>query len=399
MRISKTAQAVTSRIYQRSFNLGFLFFLAFILNALLEWPILTATHMRGWRNFIDSYQVLMSADCYSKIGFEIYRRVPGDWCGNYVYGRSLIYVLHFLHLSSIATIFLGILFALLVSFFFGYIVKKLTSPSIHSFMIMFLVFLSAPITLLLERANFDSLIFILVFLALLAYKRGYTNISVLLIVVSALFKFYTLPVLLLLLLERNSRRRRISYFVIVVSTTIIAIQDVFKANSISIENPNASFGAPMFGLLLNRLHISMSFNTDMMIGWVLILISAGILVLLRRKSKFFKEIFTSSYDVIGFDFEVVFGLIFVACYIFGLNCDYRLIFLVPAILATINRQESSLGRKVFLVILVVIFWFSFDSRILQPIGDAAVGILCSYYIVEFGAKIWAMLKTRAMIDD
>jgi hypothetical protein len=397
MEASTQGRKFLSIIGRNPIILGLVISVIFIFNLLINWPLLAVTHMRGWRNFLDTFQVLMSVDCYAKVGFRIYQANPGDWCSNYVYGRTLIYLSNIFHLRSSLTNYIGVIVLVLIAFVIAYIFKTFLNPNLKNVMLLLVVVCSAPITLLVERANLDSIMFCLVVASIWFYKKSFIMTSFLLIVLASLLKFYTLPVLILFFLRKNTKIQVFVFSAFSLITTIVVLSDLTLASAIPIDSPNASFGSLMLGLLLKRVGLDLGIHISWILGLSLMFPMCLLLMFIRRHNSNFNSLFSTNLVSLSFDYEDVFALIFVSCYLFGLNYDYRLIFLVPALLPTLAKQKTNLGRRVFLLFILIIFWFSFDARIFQPIGDLFISVLCAYYLIELSYKINYKFKISFLI--
>ena len=148
--------------------------------------------IRGDRNFGDLYLTLGAAKC----------RAPGFIPGTntpciFPYGSTLHGVLK----SNIFPLGLWEFFGWLAIGFIGlllYAISKLNRISNKWMAFLYaVVFCSPPVILLLERGNFDCIMVLTVCLAGYYLGTGKQGIGVFLLVISALFKFYTLPLLLI----------------------------------------------------------------------------------------------------------------------------------------------------------------------------------------------------------
>ena len=381
MVFKRAGRVLWGRATRGTASLFCLCLMAFLIQWLFRWPILTISHMRGWRVFADAFQVLKSGECYSHVGLAVYQNSPGNWCSNYVYGRTLLIVLNFFHISTSLTCLVGFVFMIIVAFFLALFVRRNLAGKTLVFGAA--IIFSPPIVLLIERGNFDSLMFGLVCISVVLLKKGARNLSMVTLGISAMIKFYTLPLMLFYFFPSEKGYRRLFPWVWTALVSYLTLTDATKAKSLSVNNPNASFGSPMAGLLLRYININLNHNANLILGLMLLTICTAVIWLFRRRLVPFQMLFQNLNGIKIFDEEVVFGSIFVICYLFGLNYDYRLIFLVPALLNTISRQTTASGRNLFISLSIGVFWLSYDSRFLQPIGDVLIGILCSYYINLF----------------
>jgi hypothetical protein len=119
--------------------------------------------LRYWKygngKFGDSWLILSWSDCYKEIGLEVYNINYGV-CSGYIYGHPLLTILSKSGLNATNAEILGYLFMLLISVCLGFILKNLIVA--QKTFVAILIFASPPLMLLVERANFDSIMFILI---------------------------------------------------------------------------------------------------------------------------------------------------------------------------------------------------------------------------------------------
>lgn len=208
---------------------------------------ISGLHLR--ENFLDMKIVVNFAECYKTDGLAVYQPLVGDSieCTGYQYGRVLLQLINIFNFSGNNVTLLanlGILISLIIvtSLFFliGF------SKPLHFVAYFFLVG-GASFRLLLERGNFDILVFALVFLALLAFRRDKKGISFILVAGAALIKFYVFGLLLLFPLFCKNKKGAILQSFGIISIGILMFRDL-RLIKVPFANTNyISFGAPWIG--------------------------------------------------------------------------------------------------------------------------------------------------------
>jgi hypothetical protein len=254
------------------------------------------------------------------------------------------------------------------------------------------------------------------------FSKGYEISAILVIAFTALFKFYTLPVILVLIVVTNRKSTR------VVGTLVafLVFPKVFLDIS-SITNPGfpstwyISFGLESIGLYINlfleqinQAKFILSSLEVKILGYLTLILA---LILL---SKFYKIESMNAIDFlkISSDFTElnflrisfwIFGATFISCYLAGMSYDYRLTFLAAAgvsFIALAKYQKVKIIRLTW--IFSVALWFSGSflpstslllSGLIQLIGDISIFILSTLFLLviievikstEYAKKIFKM---------
>lgn len=351
-----------------------------------NWPWLNYWGIRGPRSFIDLDSVLSSADCYKRIGFEIYSFQIGEPC-SYIYGSWLIRVMHTLQLGIAQKTMLGWIGIIGVSIVFGYVISQCRKQLV-SLLICMLVIISPPITLLLERGNIDILIVFLLIAGAVLVSRKATFLGFIFIFFATLVKFYPIVILIFLVLTLKGIKPRMRLFGASLSVlAVIQIYFDYRRGPGFVKTEWTSFGSPVFGLYLKHLNFDVSYLESVGLGTLWLL--AGILVLLaiERVIPRFKDLASSTHlnsttmETLFLHFIVV----HTGCYVIGMSFDYRLIFLVLANLILILKSRLSYQvRNTLAISTLVILWTSVNLQILQPLGDLLIGFYtCLYLLLLF----------------
>ena len=362
-----------------------------------DWWLLKIAGIRGGNNFGDLGAVLQWSDCFKKVGSSVYGLSEGV-CGNYNYGSALLRVFNLLEITASQTMFWGIVGGVVFCIGLGFLAAFLVSQKAANPIVLGLVLSSPPIWLLLERANIDMLIFFLLVISSFLLIRGFDLVAIAIISVTALFKFYTLPLLLIIAITGKSKKSRvIALCAFILAVPLIAF-DYFK---IQVNFPSGwfvSFGVPSIGFWINEigdqfglswLHIGAFTGHEL--GLVVFVTSTAILRMFTKRTSGNLE--GSNYQ--GSEKKeieqlfIILGSVFVICYLLGMNYDYRLIFVaVSGLTLVAQTQQVRLGNRLQ-YLLTLGLWltcFSFGLQtysfflfmLIQFIGDILLGIFAAF---------------------
>lgn len=357
-------------------------FVSFVMFQFMGWFPLKYWEIAGPRPFVDLESVLGSADCYRKIGFEIYAYPIGHPCA-YNYGSALMRVISAIGVGKAQTLIIGLAFILIFSVFIGVAVNSLKLEKLKTFAFLFLVVFSPPVLLLFERGNLDIFIYFLILGAALSNAAGFSLLSLTAILASALFKFYSI-VLFVFAASFHQLKHRIVLLGIAVLAAFKIYSD-FKRGPGFINTEWTSFGAPVAGLYLKYLGITIPYFWSLILGLLLLAIALMAILLISRNRPLLSiididKIFSNSY----FKQIYIFSLVtHITCYILGMSFDYRLIFLATStVLLVYGSTLSLIYRQIVAVLTLVILWTSVDLQLLQPLGDMLIGVITAISIIQ-----------------
>ena len=380
-----------------TFILWPIYFLCFFgIQYLSDWWLLRVSGIRGG-NFTDLSAVLRWSDCYPKVGSAVYDVADGK-CSGYFYGSALLRAFNLLGINAAQTKFWGIVGGVIFCISLGFLAAFLVSRKAVNPIVVGLTLSSPPLWLLIERGNIDVLIFLLVLISSFLLFRGFDLIAIAIITITALFKFYTLPILLILALtSRTKKSRVIALVAFLVVVPFIAI-DLFKFQSGFPSTWFLSFGVPSIGFWINLIGENLGLSwlhigapAGHVFGLVVYAASIAILKIFTDRSS--KNLLVLDYqktDKKGIDtLLLILGSVFVICYLLGMNFDYRLIFVAIAGLALVGQTQQSSLRKNLQYLLITALWlscFSFGLQhlsyffylLIQFIGDIALGIFTAF---------------------
>jgi hypothetical protein len=298
------------------------------------WLLKVQNNIGGGRNYSDLASVLNAARCYERIGDSVYSTI--DTCG-FQYGIFLLRFIQFFNLDSVDLVLLGgllVLSAFLILLGFALYSVKTSRQAIIAF---FLVISPGP-WLLFERGNFDLLIIILVTLGTVFINSRLSFLAIFFIALSALMKFYTLPLLILYIVIEKRLHLRIAAVVTIVLVTPAILYDILRAPSF--PNPTfVAFGLPSPGLWIN--FFAWRFDFPIELGGPLLYL-IGSLVFFAVVYFMYFSAFLQKFSLISLpsatvstlsrNFFLIFSGLYLSCFLAGMNYDYRLFFLIVSLL-------------------------------------------------------------------
>ena len=385
--------------------------LFYLIQIYSHWWTLAITGIRGAYTLLDLKLVLKSFDCYQIVGDRVFEPSTGDPCTGYIYGRNFLFLMTKMGVGENFATILGLL---LISLFLviAAAVIAFSSSERHSAVLGLLVFTSPSCWLLLERANLDILMFILVVvgLVLLWYKRPI--LAALIFAVSALIKFYTLPLIFLVLPFYSKLRSKLIHAGFSLALMFIVMSEIRSIPKFP-GTWYVSYGNQVVGhwwnLLVKIRNLDLP-TVSMTISSVVGIISVSIAVSVAHRFKrreFFElgeilssEIRSRSLVVYTYFFSTV---VFLLCYFAGMNYDYRLFYI--GIASVCAYKVFGLGNwpvRVLLFCSIPSLWLSCffynlkgtPVAILQLVGDVLVGICASVSLLILVNLALILFKER-----
>lgn len=339
-----------------------------------KWSIVKLINANAERLYVDSFTVLFYSECYDKIGTKVFE--VNNSCSNWIYGSFILRVFSFLNIFNVHEI-IGHFFTFIILSCFVYIIIKFKG-NVFAQINLFLGFISPPVWLLLERANFDVLIFLFVFLSGLFYSSGHKKTSLLLILLSTLIKFYTLPILILLFFFLSKKIDKIISVVYILVSIFFMVDDLSRMQGSPIQAGYNHFGMKIIGNYLGKIDINFGIFQQYIIS--LILFVAVIILLFRfvnvRKDNFIQFPNNNLLHINGYLFCYI---VFISCFMVGLSVDYRLIFYVTSAGFFLPFIGSQI-RIIYSVIFFLSVWLTYPSGYLQTLGDFFLEITAAFHI-------------------
>ena len=394
------------------------FIILFAIQHLTNWWPLRVSGIRGG-NFIDLGAVLRWSDCFKTKGSLVYLPEDGK-CGGYLYGSALLRVFSFLGVREDQTQFWGLFGGLVLAICLGLLAKIFISTERISTLFVVLVLSSPGIWLLVERGNIDELISVLILLSTFLFIRGYEIPAILIIAISALFKFYTAPILILLVIVVKRNRLRLlslaSFLLVVplVAADYFRIKALFPSTwFVSLGSPAIGFWVNLFGEKFGQDWIHLSEISGHILGLALLIFSifaVNKFVYTEKKLEFppSKSNESGKVDAI----LLVFGSVFVICYVLGMNYDYRLIFAAISGVALIVRSSARpyvvlIKGSLLLGLWLSSFTFGLQNTpnietitsfvLIQFVGDIALGIFTAFLTLQLIKLVFQIFTTRTSV--
>jgi hypothetical protein len=242
-------------------------------------------------------------------------------------------------------------------------------------LLIFSISLSPGIWLLFERLNIDALILIFLSLTVFLISRNKFLLGFTAVGFTALFKFYTAPLMLLIYTLSSSRKIK---SVILVSSLAISLVIFVNLRSIPVELPSTwfvSFGTPIVGFYLSQILETVGFTdysipsmTGHALGLLLFLLVVLSLKKFVFKSKYVTSDSKSTNTKVSLNDLLImfFGGVFLTCFLAGMSYDYRLVYLAisgTAVLPMITNERFSWIYRLLLLCSLWLGSFSFGITV------------------------------------
>ena len=344
------------------------FMLIYLVNVYFSWPIVQFSGVRI-AEYVDLAAIIKSGNlCSGKLDFwgflDLSQLLPGD-CGGFIYGRPLLALLAMATIPLTWTTPIAILLGLATAIVIALTISLNMGSGTARVSLAALAIFSPGVFYLFERANFDLVMILGVLLATFLWSKGRFFTGLLVVGLTAVFKYYTLPLLLIAPFLFGRDRKQILYgSAFAASISLYVVWDYSQLPRVPGDG-YVQFGSGVLSHYFTHLGLEVSSMFSIGFG-ILVPLVLGIFVFHRSKltgniltlgSLF---IFTSLNKSLFF---TTVSTVFIACYFAGLNFDYRLVFLaIPGVILL----QSATGTKVNL-------YFLHTSLLVALWGSAALG--------------------------
>jgi len=374
LRIFRTFQVLKRR---STFALSLSLVIFYLYQDFRNWPLMTFIKAQGPITYVDSHTVLFYSRCFSQIGSGVF--ASDSICPNWGYGSGVLRILSLFETSEKHTALFGHFFTFIIVITAVYLIW-LTRGSKFVQTTLFIGLISPPVWLLMERANFDAIIYLMIFSAALLIGKGNEVIPIVLILISATFKFYTLPLLLLCILLCKKIFNKVLGILALVLGTIFTVIDLNLMNVKYIQAGNNHFGMKIIGNYLGKV----GFELDILSAYLLgaIILSVCVMLMYYLLSKY--EPIVLNNNLIPTKLQSIYLFMSSAhliCFIVGLSVDYRLIFFIVSAPLLIGMFTSRI-RYFLAGSFLISTWFSYPAGFFQTIGDLALEIVSSVQILS-----------------
>ena len=372
----------------------------YLLQFIDSWPGLRSSGVKGPTAFIDQQSILNSANCFSRLGANVYKlNVEPSGCGGFQYSIELLRFLNFTHLTSASSYTLGVALILITIAIFSAFVYLIRSQGKVDNFIALLALSSPGIWLLFERGNYDSLIYILVVAGLVLLKSKFQEFGILLIAVSVLMKFYTLPLYLLAILLLKRKVSRILAFILSIPLMFYILMLIKQVVAFP-STWYVSFGLKSLGLyfeLVTQEKISSKFILNSVLALFIGLVFMGLILFLLIRIEIKPAFVSESHLANKWANGIYFGtlVVFLSCFFAGMNFDYRLIY--PATLIAISSLVLNNNRfkSIMIVSGLVAIWLSTYSFGLHGIPALLIQFTADCFLYLFTATQLLLIYHRA----
>jgi hypothetical protein len=339
----------------------------------------------GGREFLDLNATFDFVSCYQDHGFKIYSIPASDSCGNYVYGVALLILGNFFLVSKWSVTITGYVLLALFSYIIARFVTGMKLRLNVALLLSLSLVVSPPFSLLAQRANIDILILFLLILAIDLKGREKNLFSFFLLALTVLIKFYTLPFLLIVLFQKPYVK--FAYWAAGSLITLLTIWNYLLVKELPSQGNYAAFGNKAAFFYLQSAGLLSDQTTKVigdLIGYLLILIVACFIA--TGKKAFFPG---GTYFAFAREMNLQNAILIVgvSCYVFGMNYDYRLVFLILPLISIRFADSESVNLLKILLMISILFMSYNSSLFIQGIGDVLLGIVISFLFLILSVQL------------
>lgn len=375
------------------------------IHTITSWGMLKSSGHKGADDFIDQALVLDWATCFERFGNEIYRTDlnPAN-CGGFIYSVELLRILNSFNFTREDSFFLGSLFmwstisTLCLVFF---VIKDLGK---NQYAIALIACLSPGVWLLLERGNYDEVIFCLVVVAGIFMGSKRQVFGVLLLGLSVLIKFYTLPAFLIAIFMLRNRKTKKVFLLLAIPLSFYTLKLILLVPAFP-STWNVSFGLKSFGLYL-EFAVQRLIDIDFILPSVLTpvpgLVALIFFIILMVKNEIQPSIRIGSPDKtakIGYLYNLIL-VVFLSCYFAGMNFDYRLIYVsflvsVSSVIFYGNRYSAIMIVSGLTALIFNTYLFGLNglpALAVQIVGDLSLNLYVATQLIYILRSTWVNRK-------
>lgn len=360
------------------------FSLFLISGIFLQWEF-GWLYLNSIGGFGDLLYVLERVDCLPIELSDLYGTRTTDSCTGYIYGSTLLHMLNILGLTQKSLMIAGAVLAISIVLIVNFTVV-FSGGHLGYFLLASLLFFSPPVVLLLERANVDAFMALMIFGAAVAHANGRTTISFIFILISALTKFYTFPLLLFPVMNMKGFRRLL-FFCVSLLALFYILRDFTRIEAFPWDARN------MFGNIIWLEYLLYFFqgpetHSTFFIGSIIGLFLLSLIGFLAVKFKLYPVLNSKSSKLVKSIFNFNLSS-FLLCYFSGLSVDYRLFFLLVAGISSLHLFHFSKIQLAFYIGgLSLSFYLSYNSGNAQPLGDLClIVVICQLILGLFFSNI------------
>jgi hypothetical protein len=378
-----------------------LFSLVHTLHLTSDWLLLSVSGLRG--QIRQSGDLLTIMDLAQSCRYQIQQQVDlsplevyVESCGSFLYGTPLYMILGTFSINSSSFVGFGVATGYFFSALVGFLIFSfLENQSSTRRLLATVAFFSPGALLLFERANLDLFILILVLLGAIFASRGRFLFSTVFLALTAVLKFYTLPLVALMFLRIQAKGVAVISGLFFIGLVGLVVFDILRIPNFYQVGTN-QFGAGVWSFYAQYMGLHLPPFLGVAIGTVLPLIGAVFLWRIRDDSigkrlvlRFQMDIPDSNLRKFVFLFMTI---AFLSCYFAGLSFDYRLVFLAIGCLAFLSiAPDTGKGTTFMWILLLVALWGSCSLGVLLKPEESIVWTLLFggfQFIGDLAIMIW-----------
>ena len=188
----------------------------FLFTKQIVYPTILPMTVNGIVNLFSDWSVTINANICLEKGYDVYINNPCDpWNRKHIYGDILLYIPYIKQFSNFYFIYLPLILNL--AFLYSIIRFFNFEDKIEYFYLFFIV-LSTPVILVIERANMDIAIFLLL---ILISKNKNNLINHIVLVLTTLLKFYPISMAIIFLFKNNFKTMIINALIFLIIVFLI----------------------------------------------------------------------------------------------------------------------------------------------------------------------------------
>jgi hypothetical protein len=319
-------------------------------------------------NLFADWSVIVNANLCDEKGYDVFLNNPCDnWNRKHVYGKVLLY------LPFIKTFpkFYFLVFPILINLLFIFVIVSsiFKYENNKKFFLLFLIPISVPVLLAIERANIDIIIFMFVFL--LANNKNII-INQFLIIIATLSKFYPICLSVIFLFEKEKKKIFVNLSIFFVITILILFFQLENLKKIFVNQgqfSSSGFGVYGFSFrdfvtFINNLNITHN-NQDY--NWVkylyvvlFVFLPVTFFNFFYKKKIYYNEIITNLFNNNNYEnrFYILSSIIILICYFSFSNFIYREIFILGLLPWVLKNMKDNIFILNFFYIICLKFFFT-----------------------------------------
>jgi hypothetical protein len=354
-------------------SLLFLFFtliIYFLFTTQVIYPTIIPMKVNGVVNLFSDWSVAINANICLEKGYDVYLDNPCDpWNRKWIYGHILLYLPYIKNFPDFYFIYLPLILNLV---FLYSIIRFFNFKDKIEYFCLFFIILSTPVILVIERANMDVAIFILL---ILIAKNKNTLINHIILVLTTLLKFYPIAMAIIFLFKNNFKTMAINALIFLITVFLILfLQWEFLSKILNNISNSSQYSSKIFmGIytfsFLSGLGFFSNFeiiinNKDYTFIKYLYLLLVLFLPIIITYSKNFRMVFNNNSISSLFlknDFNnrmyILSTILILFCYFSFTNFIYREIFLIGLIPWLLQNRKLIENKFINFYFHVLIFKF------------------------------------------